>query len=496
MIMDGLIRIILYYFTILLCMYSYKKVLNCKSLTIAKYVFGAIFSMALAYCTFLLREFFPYLGVVIMIIAITIFAAVVTKTKVATSLTATIISMGISYGAFLFSISASVVFTHILYNEGDVLLSSAIAVILQSISIICLFKINRFSRGFPFLLNKGGGAIGCVVSGCIVTIYAVINRGVSAEIGALLLIGIALCIIGFFIWWRYGLTSYYRKRIKERDIKDHEKIIAEKDQQIKKLIEDNETMSSIIHRDNKLLPALTDAVMHYFKSKSGSVEEGEKLLVQISQLTQERNSIIKSRQYNNTSLQCTANKMLENILSYMKKRAYEESICLEIESISDLSMPIDSLIPVIKLQTIFADLIENAINATSCSEVKQIQVSSSFIENVYELIVADSGIPFEAETLLNLGKKKTTTRQREGGTGIGYMTVFKILREYNASLIIKEFKSGDSVNTKSVVVRFDNKAEYILITNRGRGIVAMCSQTHNSNSRTDNSGYSLKVLNA
>ena len=111
------------------------------------------------------------------------------------------------------------------------------------------------------------------------------------------------------------------------------------------------------------------------------------------------------------------------------------------------------------------------------------------------MIVADSGIPFEAETLLNLGKKKTTTRQKEGGTGIGYMTVFEILREHNASLVIKEFKPGESVNTKAVIVRFDNNAEYLLITNREREIATMCSQADNSGSQTDNSDYDLTVLN-
>ena len=489
------IQVMVWFFIILLSLYIYKKVLN-YTVAAAKYIFCIAFSIALAYYTFLLRELFPYSRIGIMIVAISIFAAVVTKTKISTSLTATIISMGISYGAFLISVFISITFTHILYFDGSLLLSSAMAVVLQSISIIFLFKIKRFSRGFPFLFVKGGGAIGCVVSGFIVFLNVVINRGISAETGVLLLIGVVLCIIGLIVWWRYGLTSHYRKRIEERNIHDYEKIIAEKEQQIKKLIEDNDTMSSIIHRDNKLLPALTVAVMHYLKSKSGSVEDGEKLLVQISQLIRERNCIIKRRQNYNTSFQYTMNQMLESILNHMNKRAIEEDVCLEIESISNLSMPSEALIPIIKLQTIFADLIENAINATSRSEVKQIQVSSSFIENVYELIVADTGIPFEAETLLSLGKKKTTTRQKEGGNGIGYMTVFEILREHNASLIIKEFKPGESVNTKSVAVRFDNKSEYLLITNREKEIVAMRSKTDHSNSRTGNFDYNLTVLNA
>jgi len=64
--------------------------------------------------------------------------------------------------------------------------------------------------------------------------------------------------------------------------------------------------------------------------------------------------------------------------------------------------------------------------------------------------------------LRTLGKEQKTTHADAGGTGIGFMTIFEVLDEYKASLIIME-KSPDSSNyTKSVTIRFDNQNQYII----------------------------------
>jgi hypothetical protein len=83
-------------------------------------------------------------------------------------------------------------------------------------------------------------------------------------------------------------------------------------------------------------------------------------------------------------------------------------------------------------------------------------------DGCFELSIQDSGIPFEAETLANLGLKKTTTHIDTGGSGIGYLTVFEILSESGASLSITECATGNYAFTKSIKVRFDGKSKYIV----------------------------------
>ena len=66
---------------------------------------------------------------------------------------------------------------------------------------------------------------------------------------------------------------------------------------------------------------------------------------------------------------------------------------------------------------------------------------------------------------MKLGKEQITTHKDSGGSGIGFVTTFETLREYNASLIIHEFNKGNEF-TKAVIASFDNKGEYRIISYR------------------------------
>jgi C4-dicarboxylate-specific signal transduction histidine kinase len=104
-----------------------------------------------------------------------------------------------------------------------------------------------------------------------------------------------------------------------------------------------------------------------------------------------------------------------------------------------------------KLETLLADLIENAIIATSYSTYKRIFVTMGIVDDCLEINIQDSGIPFEVEVLANLGLVKSTTHADTGGSGIGYMTIFEILRKYAASLTITEYIPENYAFTKSIV---------------------------------------------
>ena len=96
-------------------------------------------------------------------------------------------------------------------------------------------------------------------------------------------------------------------------------------------------------------------------------------------------------------------------------------------------------------------------------------------DNCLEVNIQDSGIPFEAETLTNLGVKKSTTHADTGGSGIGYMTVFEILKECGASLTITEYAPENYSFTKAVKIRFDGKLGYAINSYRANEL-ASCNQ--------------------
>jgi len=262
--------------------------------------------------------------------------------------------------------------------------------------------------------------------------------------------------------------------VKDRDIREFEAVVTEKEKQIAALLDDNERMASLIHRDNKLLPALSEAVMFCIESNSSTVDDYRIILRQVTQLREARAEILKRSFYENEIIK-TGDPVLSGMLAHMKKKASEDGIHVEIAEVSDFHETAELPISKTQLQTVFADLIENAINATACSDAKSVRISLNIDDGIYKLQVMDSGISFMAETLLELGIKKTTTRLNVGGSGVGYMTVFDILRKCNASLIITEFEEGKIMFTKSITVSFDNKAEYLLITYRAGEIKSMCS---------------------
>ena len=71
-------------------------------------------------------------------------------------------------------------------------------------------------------------------------------------------------------------------------------------------------------------------------------------------------------------------------------------------------------------------------------------------------VIYDSGEYFSKDVLKKLGKKRATTHKKDGGTGIGLMTTFEILKKYNASFSIDETINNPQY-TKCVAITFDDK---------------------------------------
>ena len=118
-------------------------------------------------------------------------------------------------------------------------------------------------------------------------------------------------------------------------------------------------------------------------------------------------------------------------------------------------------------------MIRNAIIAVNhtANDYRSIMAVFGIKDDSYELCVYDSGIPFEITTLLNLGIQPASTHLDEGGTGIGFITTFETINSCNASFIINEITNNNY--TKSLEIKFDNKHEYIIISDRKEKIKEM-----------------------
>ena len=74
------------------------------------------------------------------------------------------------------------------------------------------------------------------------------------------------------------------------------------------------------------------------------------------------------------------------------------------------------------LNTLLADLGENAVIATNKSDTRHIFLSLGVRDGYYYVHVFDSGLCFEPEVIKHLGKARYTTHKEEGGSGIGLIS--------------------------------------------------------------------------
>ena len=450
-------QIIVWFSMILFALFIYLKILNIGNVGAAKIVCGIFLAAALTFGIYYVKM--PYVSFSLMVLLLGAFAGIAANTRFDLALTGIVLSVGISYGLVIISTSIITFFTLLITGTANDLFIALFSVVLQFALIKLLFSIRRLKKGILFLKEKNAGAIGLIISGVIfVAIILIPNQNISREIKLFFIIGAILSVAGLIIWWRRGLTRLYRERMRERDMQELEATVAEKDVQIQKLQESSEYMAKQIHRDNKLLAAMYEAV--------SAVEGDNPIQKQIDALMRERMGALIQSQKVHKAIPTTKDDMVDSVMKAMLVKAAEEGIQFDITLIGELSELIEMVTP-IKFNTLLADLIDNAIIATSYSEYKRILIMIGSSDGCYELNVQDSGIPFQADTLMKLGKEKASTHLDEGGSGIGWLAISEILREHKASVIITEHPPKKFGFTKTVKLRFDGNGEYIVQSFRG-----------------------------
>ena len=345
-------------------------------------------------------------------------------------------------------------------------------------SLKFLSKIKRLKKGFIFWENKNVMRIGMIISIFIITarillgaisflarsfyIEDLIEIVLSSYPYSIILIFsiyafINACLIGIYLWWRHHITLLYREKQKERIIEEQRAEIDERDRRIERLIKSNDFLSKAVHRDNKLIPAMYNAVNSFLSSPEATQAKarGTNIRNELEEIMQERKDMIMQIQREHKALPTTEIERIDAILNYMLIKAAEKNIEFDFipeGSIKDIA---ESAVSKHELETLLADLIENAIIAASYSERKRVLVTMGAVDNCLEINIWDSAPPFEAEILTSLGIEKATTHANTGGSGIGYLTIFEILKECGASLTITEHTPEDCAFTKSIKIRFD-----------------------------------------
>ena len=477
--MYQLISSIIKYFCIIFCShYIFTSILNVKN-SVYKTIATMILSFALPFGIYYLRikNSSYILGTVVIVLMVLIsfaFNLILYKKSSYITFVSTTIAYGISLCIFVLPTLIVTPITYAVYNNSkeinDAYLFTFLLVgALQIIFVFLIFQIKRFKSGWKFLEQYGKSDIGFIISITVLLSYSLFSESAesSSKIYLIPVFFILVSGIIIYIWSKNKITDNYISKLRESDLKAFDSALDEKNAYIKRLEENNDALAKIIHRDNKIIPALTLAVKDYISGNNANQQE---LLEYIERISNERKGIITEYEASESTIAKSDIISIDAVLKYMYEKAVSKGIDFNVTIQSDLKQVIGSQISEQDFETLLADLIENAIIATNKADKKNILVNFSESDSIFSLDIFDSGIAFEIDTLKNIGTKQITTHKDEGGSGIGMISTFEIADSHLASVIIEEFDFENTPFTKRVSIRFDNKNKHLFISKRAKNL--------------------------
>jgi len=265
-------------------------------------------------------------------------------------------------------------------------------------------------------------------------------------------------------------------------LSEHEKIIAElqkeiveKDKNIEILTKHNDELRSLHHSIRTRLDALTnyitrrariayregiDAESHYdlFVALGGVQELSMEFDAETERIAPPR------------ILPKTGVNMLDIIFEYLSEVCDKRKIEFTLNVRGNIGELIREVIPSDKLQVLVSNHTQNALEAIQEAIEKNDNFQHRLVVTIgmegrhFLFSVFDSGVAFNVETLMKIGKVRVTTR-KSLSNGNGFFDSFNIMKECKASLRIIEREPNNNF-TKAVAIIFDEQGRYTIETYR------------------------------
>ena len=461
------------FFLILFTYYTYLKVTDSKMTERKKliFVFVAIIIISVL-VTITTLNINKIIGNVLLILLLSIIELVTTKNNFGCVIFTTIISLSFNYMLFFIVLIFSYMINKVYVIKNDYI-NLGLMVLIQGLLLYRILKIKKLEHGINFfytnsqdeyldiiILNTSIILLFSYIILMTATTAASFNFNISTNFFIAFIIFAIVMIISIY----KSIQLYYKKKLLVRELEETKAELNSKKEEVttleKEILNFNKRSHSIAHKQKALEYKLNQMML-----KSETAEEID-IKDRLANISDEINSGTT-----NVELAKTGVMEIDDMLNFMQSECEKSNIEFNLQITGNIHTMINHHIPKEELEILIADHVKDAIIAINHSDNinKSILVKLGLVDESYGIYIYDSGIEFEKETLENLGKVPYTTHKDEGGTGMGFMNTFDTLRKHNASLIINELGKPSKENyTKIIMIKFDNKNEFKVISYKDR----------------------------
>lgn len=195
------------------------------------------------------------------------------------------------------------------------------------------FSVKTSKKGMPFLYELNFNNAGFFLSICIIICVIIISTPYTLHTYIIMssLFLIFPCALLLISWWRAIITRNYRRKLQQFEMQKLKNELVQKEQEITRLLENNKALAQIIHRDNKLIPAMELAVNTFLQNQNTLSphqlkEQGLALAAHLQEMTKERQFILNDYQTDGQPLASTGICAVDAVLQLMQQRALQEQI--------------------------------------------------------------------------------------------------------------------------------------------------------------------------
>lgn len=367
---------------------------------------------------------FPLYGFVFLFLTIISFASL-KKQKYYQLVPTIVLSLGVQYFIEVLSIIVLITPFYLCKYYDVNLITELCTSCLEVLFTFLFIRIKRIKNGLSFLSKKNYFGFSLLIAGPTLFLINIQKDYFSSYYLTIIAICFFISAIGLLLWIRSAITSYYRKKLKVR-AEEYSKIeLAEKQEEIEKLTNENASLSSIIHLDNHLINMLEITLENY--KNDNSVND---LLI----LSKQRNEYVNSKIINEKLLPTTGNIEIDSAISDMYIKAASRGIDFTLNVDCDINYLIHNIIEQADFEELIRSCITNSIVdiESNPDAIGKIIIKISQPNDIYEFTIMDNGVTNDNNT----------------------KAISEIIDKSNASIKTNTFDNNDSF-TKSLTIRFD-----------------------------------------